>query len=285
MPNYGAGLGGAASGVAAGAMFGLPGMIGGGLLGGLTGLFGGGDAPGWQDVSGPGVDAFGQNIARDNMSRYGFQGVYQQFLQEKTEEFKRTEQSRILKLASGLTPGMASMRGGLASQGLGGATSNVMAGQQRQQAMGKAMDVGTQAYEASNARLDTSYLTLTGENEQMRSGASRDLMTATGMQTNAQLDVDKFNTTGRMGQANLNYQANQAGTNQFLGMLGGMGGQYAGMAGYKKLFGGVDAAKSQFNLGGGSGSGFNLGGTGTGLFSSGFGSNANDRPLPFSLRR
>jgi uncharacterized membrane protein YgcG len=254
-----------------------------GAIGSLVGL--GPDAPEWKDANfegmdvndprlymkGPGANAFGQNVARENMNRYGFQGVYQKFLSGENQRMKDEEGQRIMKMASNLVPGAASLRSGVAAQGLGGSISNVIANQQRSTITGKALDAGFSAMESSNNRLDSQFLTMTGENEKMRFGASQDLMKNMGLQTTAEMDVDrtntghygdytqfntqgewdalKFNTSGRIGQENAEYESTQGLANSLLsggmGMLGGMlgrggfpggGGSPSGGGGYQ--FGG-----------------------------------------------
>ena len=140
---------------------------------------------------------YGQGTAAENMGRYGFQGVYQKYLNDTTEQLKTNEMRRIQKLASGLTPGQASLRGGVASQGVNGSTSNVIARQQREQGLTKALDTATSAGEASNARLDSQLMQMTGQNEAMRFGASQDLMRATGQATEAGNRASEFNANMR----------------------------------------------------------------------------------------
>jgi hypothetical protein len=179
------------------------------------------DSPEWQDVEFEGVDA----------GRYGFQGVYQKFLQGENTRMKDDEQRRIMKLASGLVPGQASFRGGLASQGLGGATSNVMANQQRSQAMGKALDTGMQTAEQGFGRLDSQLMEMTGQNEGMYNEATQ-------FNARGKLQADIANSQGRMG-------ADTASSQKWQGMFGqvatagmGMLGQEIGMKNYKNIFGG-----------------------------------------------
>jgi hypothetical protein len=121
------------------------------------------DSPEWEDVSFQEVDA----------GRYGFQGVYQKFLQSEQQKMKDDEGRRIMKLASNLVPSAASFRSGLASQGMGGATSNVIAKQQREQAMGKALDTGMSTAETSFGNINQQFLQLTGQNEQMYNQATQ----------------------------------------------------------------------------------------------------------------
>lgn len=137
-------------------------------------------------------DDYGQRYATDNVNRYGFQGVYQKYLNDTTEQLKTNEMRRIQKLASGLAPGQASLRGGVASQGVNGSTSNVIARQQREQGLTKALDTATSAGEASNARLDSQLMQMTGQNEAMRFGASQDLIRATGQATEAGNRASEF---------------------------------------------------------------------------------------------
>ncbi len=153
-----------------------------GAIGAGAGLLGSAltDTPDWEDVKYKGVDA----------GRYGFQGVYQKFLQSENQRMKDDEQRRIMKLASNLVPGAASFRGGLASQGMGGATSNVIAKQQREQSMGKALDTGLSAYETSANNLNSQFLTMTGQNEGMYNQATQ-------FNAENQLKTDMYNQTGR----------------------------------------------------------------------------------------
>jgi hypothetical protein len=165
------------------------------------------DAPQFQGIDALDQTAFGTETARENMGRYGFQGTYQKFLQSENIRMKDDEQRRIMKLASNLVPGMASFRGGVASQGLGGSTSNVIGKVQRDTAMGKALDVGMQEFDTSSNRLDSQFLTMTGQNETMRFGASQDLMKALQMHGMALQDVRKYNATGVNEQANKQWQS------------------------------------------------------------------------------
>ena len=189
-------------------------LAGGGMLGSLLT-----DSPEWKDVNFEGVEA----------GRYGFQGVYQKFLQGENTRMKDDEQRRIMKLASGLVPGQASFRGGLASQGLGGNTSNVMANQQRQQSMGKALDTGMQTAEQGFGRLDSQLMEMTGQNEGMYNQAT---------QFNAQgkFQADLANSQGQFG-------ADKGQSDKWQNMFGqvasagtGMLGQQMGMQNYKDMF-------------------------------------------------
>ena len=151
---------------------------------------------------------FGQDTAQGNMSRYGFQGIYQNYLSSETDRMKQDEMRRIQKLASGLVPGQASLRGGLASQGMGGATSNVIARQQREQGLGKALDEAGQQFESSSARLDSNLFAATQANEGMRFGASQDYMKAIGMGTQAVNQTNQANSQMRFGINSFNSQGN-----------------------------------------------------------------------------
>ena len=147
---------------------------------------------------------YGQDTAQENMNRYGFQGVYQNYLTSETERMKKDEMARIQKLASGMVPGQASLRGGIASQGLGGATSNVIARQQREQGMGKALDEAGNMIETSNARLDSNLFQATTQNEGLRFGASQDYMKAVGMGTEANNQASQFNERMEFGKDTFN---------------------------------------------------------------------------------
>jgi len=237
--------------------------------------------PEWNDVDFTGLDRedpryqyqaqteFGQGTAKDNMNRYGFQGVFQNYLQGETERMKRDEMSRIQKLASGLVPGQASLRGGLASQGLGGSTSNVIARQQREQGLGKALDEAGQQFESSSARLDSQYFGATQQNEALRFGASQDYMKSLGMQTGAQNEagrfnadaqrqIGQFNSQGEWDQRRTNAQGSfQAESQQSQNMWGfanqmlGIGGSLAGMGIAGQLGGLTKSASSGMGGGGG----------------------------------
>lgn len=176
-------------------------------------------SPEWNDVSFEGVDA----------GRYGFQGVYQKFLQSEQQKMKDDEQRRIMKLASNLVPGTASFRGGLASQGLGGATSNVIAKQQREQAMGKALDTGMSAAEQSFGNINQQFLQLTGQNEGMYNQATQ-------FNAEGKLKADIANSQGQ-------FAADSGQSQKWQDMFGGitkMGtgimGQELGMQSYKNMF-------------------------------------------------
>lgn len=147
---------------------------------------------------------FGQGTAQENMNRYGFQGIYQNYLKSETERMKDDEMRRIQKLASSLAPGQASLRGGLASQGLGGSTSNVMARQQRQQGLGQALNSADQMFESRVGSLDNQLLQMTGQNEQLRFGASQDYMKSLGMESEATNQSRQFNANSRFREDSFN---------------------------------------------------------------------------------
>lgn len=280
---------GKAAGSIAGTAIGGPlgGMVG-GFVGGLADSIFGSDSPEWKDVNfegvntddsrlymkGPGANAYGQDVARENMNRYGFQGVYQKFLTGENQRLKDEEGQRIMKMASSLTPGAASLRSGVVAQGVGGAVSNVMANAQRESMMGKALDTGFNAMETSNNRLDSQFLTMTGQNEGLRFGASQDLMKSMGLQTEGEMgtskfnagmygDMTKFNTqgeweerkfnaTGRMGQENLQYEGEQSFDNSMMNLLGqgagymfGQGKGFSDPLGIQKGIGGLFGSGSK----------------------------------------
>ena len=162
-------------------------------------------------------------------NQYGFQGVYQKFLQSENQRMKDDEQKRIMKLASNLVPGQSSFRSGLAAQGLNGSMSNVIGQQQREQGMGKALDTGLSTAEQGFGSLDKILAGQTSENEQMFNQAS------------------EFNAQGQ-------FAADTAQSNKWQNMFGqvanagmGMVGQQLGMQNYKDMFGG-DKGESSFNL-------------------------------------
>lgn len=157
-------------------------------------------------------------------NRYGFQGVYQNFLKSETQRLQDQEQQRIMKLASNLVPGAASFRAQSASQGVTGQASNVIGKQQRDAAMGKALDTGLSESERSSANLNSQYLSLTGHNEAMK------------------LDSEKFNAEG-------NFQADQYNNKQLTDFASGIFSNVLtagtgilatkmGMESYKSIFGG-----------------------------------------------
>jgi hypothetical protein len=192
-----------------------------GAIGAGVGLLGSmfTDSPEWKDVSFEGVDA----------GRYGFQGVYQKFLQSEQQKMKDDESRRIMKLATNLVPGTSSLRGGLASQGLGGTTSNIIAKQQREQAMAKALDVGMSATETSFGNLNQQFLNLTGQNEQMYNQATQ-------FNAEGKLKADITNSQGQ-------FAADSGQSQKWQDMFGGitkMGtgilGQEMGMQSYNTLF-------------------------------------------------
>jgi hypothetical protein len=193
-----------------------------GAIGAGVGLLGSmfADSPEWQDVSFEGVDA----------GRYGFQGVYQKFLQSEQQKMKDDESRRIMKLASNLVPGAASFRGGLASQGMGGATSNVIAKQQREQAMGKALDTGMSAVETSFGNLNQQFLDLTGKNEAMYNQATQ-------FNAEGKLKADITNSQGQFAADSGQSQKWQDMFGGITKMGTGMMGQQLGMQGYKDMFG------------------------------------------------
>ena len=189
---------------------------------------------------------YGQGTAKENMNRYGFQGVYQNYLTSETERMKKDEMARIQKLASGLVPGQASLRGGIASQGMNGATSNVIARQQREQGLGKALDEAGSMSEASNARLDNNLFQATTQNEGLRFGASQDYMKAVGMATQGQDTMNQFNEKMEFGKDSFNaesrfkrdsfnaqgqFQQDQAGFNKWNDIFGDIGGIGSSMVG------------------------------------------------------
>lgn len=193
---------------------------------------------------------YGQSIARENMGRYGFGGGYNTFLRGEMDRMRKDEMSRILKLTSNMTPGMASFRGGAAAQGLGGGVSNVIARQQREQSVGKAMDAADQMYESSASRLAQMELSALQASEGMRYGSSQDLMRSTGQASeatnasrrfntemlyrrdegnvNRRLSVDQFNTQGQFQADTMRFNK----WNDIFGDIAGMGssmlGQWAG---------------------------------------------------------
>ena len=192
-----------------------------GAIGAGAGLLGSmfTSSPEWNDVSFQGVDA----------GRYGFQGVYQKFLQSEQQKMKDDESRRIMKLASNLVPGAASFRSGLASQGLGGATSNVIAKQQREQAMGKALDTGMSTAETSFGNINQQFLGLTGQNEQMYNQATQ-------FNVEGKLKTDMFNQQGRF---NAEVGESSKWQDMFSGitkMGTGVMGQELGMQSYKNMF-------------------------------------------------
>lgn len=191
-----------------------------GAIGAGVGLLGGmfTSSPEWQDVKFQGVDA----------NRYGFQGAYQKFLQSENQRMKDDEQRRIMRMASNLTPGTATLRGGLASQGLNGATSNVIAQQQREQALGKALDTGFGEYERSAGTLNNQFLTMTGQNEQMYNQATQ-------FNAEGEFKAALANSEGRFG-------ADKAQSDKWQGMFGqvatagfGLLGNQLGMQTWAKM--------------------------------------------------
>lgn len=239
-------------------------------------------SPEWKNVQFHGVNAndpnlkykpttdFGQGVASDNMQRYGFQGVYQNFLKSETDRMKNDEQRRISKLASGLVQGEASTRGGLASQGLNAATSNVIAHQQREQGLTKAGDIASNLFNENVASLDKGLFAATQVNEQMRFGASKDLMSSTGMASEATNtagrfnasqygDISKFNSQGQL-QADIansqgQFSSDSFSANKWNSMFGnfmsagaGMIGNEIGMNKYKELFGGGAGKKNPWEM-------------------------------------
>lgn len=193
-----------------------------GAIGAGAGLLGSAftSSPEWRDVKFQEVDA----------GRYGFQGVYQKFLQGEQQKMKDDEQRRIMKLASNLVPGASSFRGGLASQGIGGATSNVMAKQQREQAMGKALDTGMSVAEQSFGNINQQFLNLTGQNEQLYSQNTQ-------FNAEGKLKADTINSQGQ-------FTADKGQSDKWQNMFGqvatagfGVMGQQLGMQGYKDMFG------------------------------------------------
>jgi hypothetical protein len=211
------GIGSAASSLGTGGAVGAAGLLGSMFT----------DSPEWKNVNFQSVDA----------GRYGFQGVYQKFLQSENTRMKDDEQRRIMKMASELVPGTASFRGGLASQGLGGATSNVMANQQRNTAMGKALDTGMQSAEIGFGNLDKQFLGLTGENEGMYNQASQ-------FNAQGQFNADLANSKGQ-------FEADSGQSQKWQNMFGqvatagfGMMGQEFGMNKFKEMFG----KKDPFNI-------------------------------------
>lgn len=163
--------------------------------------------PEWQDVTFHGVDA----------NRYGFQGVYQKFLQSENQRLKDDESRRIMKLASGLVPGAASYRSGLAAQGLDGGISNVIAKQQREQSMGRALDTGLSEYDRSVGGLNSQFLQMAGQSEAMYNQATQ-------FNAEGQLRADIANSQGRMG-------AQQASSEKWQGLFGGITSAGASMMG------------------------------------------------------
>lgn len=195
---------GSAIGLGAGALLGPIGAGVGSALGGFIGnMFGGSDSEDEKD------------LARENMSRYGFQGVYQKFLQGESTRMKDEESKRIMRLATNLVPGQSNLRVNLAQQGLSGGASNVLAKQQREAGMDKAMETGFGAQEQMSNRLDQQFLGMTSQNEAMRFGASQDLM-----------KLEQGDT-----------ENDRSFNNQLMGAAMGAGMNMAGMGVYNKLFG------------------------------------------------
>jgi hypothetical protein len=190
------------------------GLAAGGLLGSMFT-----STPEWKNVNFQGVDA----------GRYGFQGAYQQFLEGEKQKQMDDSQRRIMKLASGLVPGQASFRGGLASQGLSGATSNVMAEQQRNQTMGKALDTGLQTAEQGFGRINEQFNTMTGQNEGMYNQATQ-------FNAQGQFNADLANSQGQFGADKAQSDKWQGIFGQFANAGFGMMGQQMGMQNYKDMF-------------------------------------------------
>lgn len=156
---------------------------------------------------------YGGDVAKENMDRYGFQGIYQKYLHGENQRMKSEEHSRIMRLATNLVPGQSNLRVNLAQQGLSGGASNVIAKQQREAGMDKALDAGLGMWEQSSNRLDQQFLGMTAENEKMRFGASQDYMKAMQMETE---DENAFE-------------------NSLIGGAMGIAGNLAGMGAYKWL--------------------------------------------------
>jgi len=189
---------------------------------------------------------FGQSTAADNMSRYGMGGAYNSYIKGETEALRKSEMNRILKMATSMVPGMASLRGGVSAQGAGGSVSNVIARQQREQMQGRALDAADSMYEKSVGGINMAELNMLSDSEKMRYSSSQDYMKAVGMGTEAKNQALRFNVGNRFERDRLNMsnalsieQFNRTGQmkademrfgkwNSIFDDLGGMGGTMLG---------------------------------------------------------
>lgn len=287
---------GAAAGAALGAGFGGIGAIAGGILGGL-GLFGGDDPPearpvDWVDVNDPRYymdklkeNAFGQDIAKQDLTRYGFQGTWQKYLESDALRRKDKARQDILRMAKDVTPGQQSFVAGTSAQGAQGRTSNILGKLQRDSALGKATEQGLMAYNQQAGAIDASLTQMSTLNEQLRSRSMENLLGAIRTQTTGEIGINQANTqmynnlnqqltaikTGneqrRLGQATAGWQSDQSFMNNIFGlgayglMNGGLGG-FLGGGGSGSMLGGSGGYQfggSQFpNTGVGSYTGQNL---------------------------
>lgn len=145
---------------------------------------------------------FGEDIAKDNMQRYGFQGVYQQYLTGEHQRLKDQESNRILRLATNLVPAEASLRNNIMKQGMSMQASNVIGKEQRDSMQAKALDTGFGAQEQMSSRLDQSLMGMTQANEQMRFGASQDYMKTKQMQAGSENEA--WDNLGNFGNQMMN---------------------------------------------------------------------------------
>jgi len=186
----------------------------GATVGGTAGFFLGGPVgAAVGDVAGGVLGSFFDKApapSQIDTNQFGFQGVYQKFLQSENTRLQNEEQQRIMKLASNAVPGAATLRSVSASQGVTGATSNVIAKQQRNAGLSKALDTGLSASEDYAGRLDSQYYSATAQNEGMLLGA------------------EEFNANATNQQNNMTYQAGQSMTNNLMGMGSKILGNYLG---------------------------------------------------------